>query len=201
MTDIDETMFIDPVAIDELPPSLAPLAEPRPGASDEAAARQGAWIGLFAHSPEQAERMFEFYFRIWHENQLGPRLTELVRLAIANTTQCEMCLQARVPAAIEDGLTDDEIAYITELEASGFSARERAAIRFALNLGGDHHSIDAGQWDELAAVFETAEIVELCMMCATFLGFGRVAKAVGMVHPSCTVPGRRLVSHPDATAA
>lgn len=185
-------MHVSPVAIGDIPPTLRALAQPRPGMSEEAAAQHEAWVGLFAHSPEQAARLLPYYFGIWHNNSLGPRLTELVRLAIANTTRCEVCLAARVPAAVEAGLSEDEISYITELDQGNFSPRERAAIRFALNFGGDHHSIDAAQWAELADVFTSPEIVELCLLCSTFLGLGRLAKAVGLVNATCTLPGSRL---------
>jgi AhpD family alkylhydroperoxidase len=191
-------LSVPPVPAEELPASLQHLAEPREGASEAANAQKEAWVGFFAHAPEHAERFFPYYLGIWHQNHLGARLTELVRLAIANTTQCPSCLQARIPSAIEEGLTEDEISYITELDRGDFSPRERAAIRFALNFGGDHHAIDEAQWAELKEVFSDEELVELCIFCATFLGTSRLAKSIGLVNATCTMPGRRLRPRSDA---
>jgi alkylhydroperoxidase family enzyme len=98
-------------------------------------------------------------------------------------------------AAVKEGLTDEQRSYVTELDKGHFTPRERAAIRFALNFAGDHHSIDEAQWDELRAVFDTQAIVELCFYCMTFVGTGRLATVIGLINAACALPGARL-QHP-----
>ena len=49
-------------------------------------------------------------FGIWFGNKLGARITELARLAIANGTQCQLCLAVRYTAEVNEPEADDEIA-------------------------------------------------------------------------------------------
>jgi AhpD family alkylhydroperoxidase len=201
---LDQQMVaVAPVPLERMSPYLRGQATAvKPGGSEESRLIHETWIGVLANAPEHAEMFLPFYRSIRYENRLGARLTELVRLAIANTTQCESCLAGRVPALMAGELTEDEIAAITELDEGNFSPRERAGIRFALNFGGDHHAIDATQWDELQAVFDPEELMQLCLFCATFLGMGRLAKAVGLINASCRLPGQRLaLEDPTDTAA
>jgi AhpD family alkylhydroperoxidase len=193
LVEISGDIGIIPLGVADIPAALRPYidAVPSTAPADKRAIHE-AWLGILAHAPEHTERFLPFYFGIWRENLLGPKLTELVRLAIANTTQCPVCLLARVPAAIEAGLTEEQISYLNDLDNGGFSDRERAAIRFALNFGGDHHSIDAKQWAELNDVFTPQEVVELGLFCATFLGTGRLMKALSVIDASCAVPGSRF---------
>jgi AhpD family alkylhydroperoxidase len=197
------TVAIDPVPLERMSPYLRGEASAvKPGGSEEARLIHETWIGVLANAPEHAEMFLPFYRSIRYENRLGARLTELVRLAIANTTQCESCLAGRVPTLMAGELTEDEIAAITELDQGNFGPRERAGIRFALNFGGDHHAIDAAQWDELQAVFDPEELMQLCLFCSTFLGMGRLSKAVGLINATCSLPGQRLrLEEPTDAAA
>ncbi|MEA2171466.1 MAG: hypothetical protein QOF76_4766 [Solirubrobacteraceae bacterium] len=190
---MDRLLPIDPVAVDDMTPYMRSQAQTvKPGGSEESRAIHEAWIGILANAPEHAEMFLPFYRSIRYDNRLGARLTELVRLAIAETTQCESCLTGRVPSLMAGELTETEIAAIRELDERHFSPRERAGIRFALNFGGDHHAIDAAQWDELREVFDPEEVMQLSLFCATFLGMGRLSKAVGLINATCPLPGQRF---------
>jgi alkylhydroperoxidase family enzyme len=188
----EQTVAVDPVPPDQMSAYLRSQAEAKAGGTDEARIIHETWIGILANAPDHAEMFLPFYRSIRYDNRLGARLTELVRLANANTTQGESCLAGRVPTLMAGELTEAEIAAIRELDAENFSPRERAAIRFALNFGGDHHAIDAAQWDELHAVFDREELMQLCLFCAAFLGMGRLSKGVGLVNATCRLPGQRL---------
>jgi AhpD family alkylhydroperoxidase len=165
----------------DLSPELRALAESgRPGVDS-------AFIRSLAHTPVHADRFFPFYYDLWFDNQLGPRLSELVRLAIANTTGCPLCLAGRIPEATAAGVTEDDIAQVTTAETGPFSERERAALRYAYLFGSDHHAIGQDAFEALHAHFNGQEIAELAMLCALWLGFGRMVKVFELVEPACTI--------------
>jgi AhpD family alkylhydroperoxidase len=67
---------------------------------------EGDFIRVMGHAPDHFRRYNEAYGPLRFDNHLGPRLTEIVRLNVARTTRCQVCVAGRVPAATEAGLTD-----------------------------------------------------------------------------------------------
>jgi alkylhydroperoxidase family enzyme len=61
-----------------------------------------------------------------------------------------------------------------------FTPREGLAIRFAELLATDHHQIDEAFFAELKQYFTDAEIVELGVSTALFLGLGRFTAVLGV---------------------
>jgi AhpD family alkylhydroperoxidase len=57
-----------------------------------------------------------------HKNLLGPKVRELIALAVAVTTRCDGCIAVHTEAAIRHGATKDEIA-------------EALGVAVALNAG------------------------------------------------------------------
>ena len=65
-----------------------------------------------AHTPDHFRRYNDTYGALRFNNHLGPRVTELVRLATAQTTRCPVCMAGRHPTAVEAGLTEELVAEI-----------------------------------------------------------------------------------------
>ena len=100
-------------------------------------------------------------------------------------------MRARHPAAVAAGLTEAHIAHLQDPENTDLSPREQAAVRFAYQFATDHQSITAEQVDDLRRHFSDAEIAELGMLCAQFVGFGRLVKVLGMeMGMTCPLPNR-----------
>jgi alkylhydroperoxidase family enzyme len=98
-------------------------------------------------------------------------------------------MQARHPAAVAAGLTEDHIAHLANPELTDLSPREQAAVRFAYQFATDHESISPEQVLALSDYFSYQEIVELGMLCAQFVGFGRLVKVLGMeMGMTCPLP-------------
>ena len=113
-----------------------------------------------------------------------------MRLTIAQTTQFPTCLEGRLPAAFEEGLTEDDIAEMASPTADRFTDRELAVMRYAFKFGADHFAIGEDDYRELHKHFSEEEIIEIGMLCAQFLGFGRLVMTLGLEHPSCPIPAR-----------
>ena len=65
-------------------------------------------------------------------------------------------------------------------EADSLNDRERLAVELGDRFACDHLSIDGAFFDDLKALFSEAEIVELLMHCALYVGVGRLAAVLDM---------------------
>jgi alkylhydroperoxidase family enzyme len=89
-------------------------------------------------------------------------------------------MTVRYAGARQAGLTEVKIAAMDDLDSELFSPRERAALRFAELMATDHQKVDDGVFAELRRHFSEAEIVELGVATALFVGFGRFNAVVGI---------------------
>jgi AhpD family alkylhydroperoxidase len=163
--------------------------------SDQAERAGRPGLAEFVRVMARAEPLFEAYNSAYlasrMENHLGARVTELVRLAIANTTRCQVCLAGRHPAAVAEGMDEALVASIPLLlEGDGKDApltpAERVAVRFALKFGTDHLSVDDRDSASLREHFDDRQIVELALLCTMSL-MGRFSAMLGLDDLSCAV--------------
>lgn len=136
----------------------------------------------FAHCPEQALGLMAFGGALKLNRSLPDRLVELVRLRIAFFNQCRSCMAIRYSDAVADGVDEALVCSLERpQEATNLSPAEKVAIRYGELMATDHLAIDDALHAELRAHFSEAEIVELGMTCAFFVGFGRLAATWKMV--------------------
>lgn len=136
----------------------------------------------FAHCPEQALGLMGFGGALKRNRTLPDRLVELVRLRVAFFNQCRSCMAIRYADAVADGVTEGLVCSLERpQEAANLSAAEKAAIRYGELMATDHLAIDDGVYADLRAHFSEAQIVELGMTVAFFVGFGRLAATYHMV--------------------
>lgn len=136
----------------------------------------------WAHTPELVKGLVAFSGGLKQNRTLPERLVELVRLRIAFFNQCRSCMAIRYTDAINDGLTEDLVCSLERPEeADDLSDAEKAAVKFGELMATDHLRIDDGVYAELKKHFSQAQIVELGMIAAFFVGFGRLAATYHMV--------------------
>ena len=136
----------------------------------------------FAHCPEQALGLMAFGGGLKMNRSLPERLVELVRLRVAFFNQCRSCMAIRYSDAVADGVTEGLVCSLERpQEAENLSAAEKAAIRYGELMATDHLAIDDKVYAELREHFTEAQIVELGMTVAFFVGFGRLAATYHMV--------------------
>lgn len=172
--------FVPLVPVDELPDDLRAQweATTRPGLRD--------FIRMMAHAPDHFRAFNEANSFVRFGNHLGPRVTELVRLAMAQTTRCQVCLAGRAPAAIDAGLTEEMVAEIGQDTPTQMTDAEQAAVGFALKFGTDHLSITEQDKAALRAHFTPEQIVELGLFCALCM-VGRFSMLAGLEEQWCPV--------------
>jgi AhpD family alkylhydroperoxidase len=165
--------FVPLVAVDDLPADLREQweATTRPGLRD--------FIRVMAHAPDHFRRYNDAYLPLRFDNHLGPRLTEIVRLAVAQTTRCPVCMAGRVPAATEAGLTEDLVAKLATGDREGFTDAECVALDYVLKLATDHQSIGDTERREMAGHFTPTQIVEINLLAVMCL-VGRFSMLCGL---------------------
>jgi len=168
--------FVPLVDPDDLPPDLRAQydATTRPGLRD--------FILTMGHAPEHFRRYNEAYLPLRFDNHLGPRMTEIVRLAVSQTTRCPVCMAGRVPAATDEGLTEELIASLCTSNRAGFTEAEVALLDFTLKFATDHLSITDADRDALRAHFTPTQIVEIGLLAAMCL-VGRFSQIAGLEEP------------------
>ena len=73
------------------------------------------------------------------------------------------------------------VAELPHCESSRkLTAQEKASIRFADILAGDHRQASQQTFDVLCAHFTESEIVDLGFRIVTFVGYGRLIHALGL---------------------
>jgi AhpD family alkylhydroperoxidase len=136
----------------------------------------------FAHCPEQALGLMGFGGALKRNRTLPDRLVELVRLRVAFFNQCRSCMAIRYSDAVADGVTEGLVCSLERpQEAENLTAAEKVAIRYGELMATDHLAIDDAMYADLRAHFSEAQIVELGMTVAFFVGFGRLAATWHMV--------------------
>ena len=137
------------------------------------------FMRMMAHAPDHFRRYNDVYARLRFENHLGARLTELVRLAVAGTTRCQVCQAGRHPSAVAEGLTEELVCEITAADQPNMTSAERVAVAFATKFATDHLSITEDDKRRLCEHFTPEQIVELGLLCVMCL-VGRFSMLAGL---------------------
>jgi len=168
---------IQKLAVEDWGPELRALT-----AADEATPLEQGMMRMMAHTPEMAKGMLAFSGAMFKNRTLPRRLVELVRLRVAFHNQCRSCMAIRYKSAVDDGMTEGMVCSLERpQEAADLTDAEKAALRYAEISSVDHFSISEATFDDLRDYFTEAQIVELGMFIAFFIGFGRLSAAWDMI--------------------
>ncbi|MFK7831330.1 MAG: carboxymuconolactone decarboxylase family protein [Congregibacter sp.] len=149
--------------------------------ADDCSPLEQGLMRMFAHCPEQAKGFVGFAGALKMGRGLPERLVELVRLRVAFHNQCRSCMAIRYADALAEGVTEDLVCSLENpTQANDLSAAEKAAIDYGERFATNHLSIDDAVYDGLREHFSEAQIVELSMTVAFFVGFGRLAASMAM---------------------
>ena len=142
---------------------------------------QGA-MRMFAHTPEISKGLTAFAGSLKQNRSLPDRLVELVRLRVAFHNQCRSCMAIRYQDGVEAGIDEDLVCSLDKpQEAEDLSDAEKAAIEYGELFATNHLAIDDSVYENLRKYFSEAEVVELSITVAWFVGFGRLAATYHMV--------------------
>ena len=167
----------------------------RQTAADDGTPLEQGLVRMMANAPDVAKAVTGFGGALMKARSLPRRLVELVRLRIAFHNQCRSCMAIRYKTAIDDGLTEGMVCSLERpQEASDLTPAEKAAIAYADLASVDHFSINDATFESLREHFTEAEIVELGVFIAFFIGFGRLGASWDMVEELPPVFQKRSAS-------
>lgn len=168
---------IDQIKAEDWPEELKAMINP-----DQLTDLEQGLMRYFAHRPELVPGLGAFSGGLKQNRQLSEKLVELVRLRIAFFNQCRSCMAIRYTDAVNDGLTEDLVCSLERpQEADDLTDAEKIAIRYGELMATDHLRIDDAVYEELRGHYTQEQIVELGMIVAFFVGFGRLAATYHMV--------------------
>jgi AhpD family alkylhydroperoxidase len=134
-----------------------------------------------AHQPALLEAFTRIYGTLWSHGVLDHPTKEMARLRNARVTDCSFCRSVRFEQARTDGLVEELVDEIRDgyQSSTRLSERQKAVLRFTdaflRDPGGEHAALR----DELRKHFSAQEIVELAAGVALFMGFSKIAVALG----------------------
>ncbi len=137
----------------------------------------GDVLGL---QPEATAGFSRLYGTLWSHGTVDQATKEVARLRNARTTGCRYCQNVRFDGARQAGLTEERVALIDDgFETSQLSSEEKTAIRLVDVFLTDPHGLSDAQREELLATFDAGQVIELTAGIALFMGFSKIAVALG----------------------
>jgi AhpD family alkylhydroperoxidase len=157
--------------------SSEPRIAPTPSDGTETDAIQRS---VLAHQPELLHAFLRLYGTLWSRGGVDHATKEVARLRNARVTDCRYCRNVRFAQAREEGLTEEVVALIDEgFGESALSDRHKAVIRYADAFLVNPTGLSAELRAEMLRHFTPAEVVELTAGLALFMGFSKIAVALG----------------------
>jgi alkylhydroperoxidase family enzyme len=133
-----------------------------------------------AHQPETLLAFLKLYGTLWSHGVVDQATKELARIRNARTVNCAICKSIRFAGAREQGLGEEQVEQIRDgFETSGLDARQKAVLRWTDTFLSGEPEPDALLRDEMLRFFTPAELVELSAGLALFMGFSKIAVALG----------------------
>ncbi len=149
---------------------------------DTATALEQGLMRFFAHVPPLAKGLVGFAGALKMHRALPDRLVELVRLRVAFHNQCRSCMAIRYKDGVKAGVTEDLVCSLEKpMEADNLTPAEKSALAYADLFATDHLAIGDAHYADLKRHFTEAEVMELGMTVAFFVGFGRLAATLSML--------------------
>ncbi len=138
-------------------------------------------LKVLGHSGPATQAMGAVLDNLFHHLSLTPRIREMAYLTVAKYNQCAYCVGHHSFFAKQAGLTDEEIALLSEsgLTSAGFSDGEKAVIRFALETTKNVATSNEAH-TQLQKAFPTNQVVEISFVIATANFIQRIGKNFGI---------------------
>ncbi|MSR14041.1 MAG: hypothetical protein EXR86_05625 [Gammaproteobacteria bacterium] len=90
-------------------------------------------------------------------------------------------MKAMYASAKCQGLTEEMVRALPKFRDSElFTPAEKAALKFAEVMAGDHRSVSQELFDELRSHYSERQIMALGWRMAIFVGYGRLVYATGL---------------------
>lgn len=136
-----------------------------------------------AHVPAVLLSFTNAWQQIFRDGVLDHSVKELARVFIAKSTDCGYCAGQRSHLGAEQGMTDadyDEVIFFRDSDR--YTAREKAALRWAEAIAWDKSLADDELWVELHEHFTEPELVELGSFIGLTMGQQKFLATLDLRH-------------------
>jgi AhpD family alkylhydroperoxidase len=131
--------------------------------------------------PEMAGMVDRMISTVYGRSALPAEEREVARMRIAQLNECSACAVFRAPSVVAAGVEEDAYEHLHEYRTyPGYTERQRLAIEYAERFAIDHQNIDDELFVRLRAQFADAEILDLTLCLAVYLGLGRTLEVLGI---------------------
>ena len=152
-----------------------------PGAPEDVASM------IWSLRPEMGGMVDRMVSTVYQRSILPAEEREVARMRIAQLNSCSACANFRAPSVLAAGVTEDLYEHLEDAATyPGYTERQRLAVEFAERFASDHRNIDEALFVRLRSAFTDAEVLDLTMCVAVYLGLGRALEVLG-VDSSCPI--------------
>jgi alkylhydroperoxidase family enzyme len=131
--------------------------------------------------PDMAGMVERMITTAYQRSILPPAEREVARMRVAQLNACGACSTFRAPSVIAAGITEDLYDHLDEYRTyGGYTERQRLAIEYAEQFVTNHRAIDDELFARLRAQFTDAELLDLTLCLAVYLGLGRSLEVLGI---------------------
>jgi alkylhydroperoxidase family enzyme len=123
---------------------------------------EGQPLGLGDVAPRLGRAM-QAFMQVAYPGKVDLVTRELVRIYSGRQSNCRLCRNLRLRAAIERGFDESMVDHMGDLETSDLDPRRKSALRLAHAFLGDPRSFDARAQEELLEHYTAEQVAELIL--------------------------------------
>lgn len=135
---------------------------------------------VFAHRPQLLSTMDAHFAAVLGSGTVPLKLKEMLALQTSQCNQSRYCSASHTILAEKTGSSKEQIARLRDFESGPFTQKEKAALRFGLQMTRDPTRVSDATFEELRRHFDEGEIVEIAAVVGLFNYFNRFNEALRM---------------------
>ncbi len=135
---------------------------------------------VFAHRPWLLTTMDAHFAAVMGSGTLPLKLKEMLALQTSLENQSRYCAASHTLLAERTGATEEQIASLLDFERGPYSEREKAALRFGLQMTRDSNRVPDSVFAALREHFDEGEILEVAAVVGLFAYFNRLNNALAL---------------------
>jgi alkylhydroperoxidase family enzyme len=148
----------------------------------------GDAVQIWSLRPDMAPAVGKLVDAAYNKSILPVGVREAARIRIAQLNDCAVCLTFRAESVKAQGLGEDLYGTVGSEDCgrTELNEQERLAVEYAELFAVDHQRIDDAFMERMKSSFSDAEILDLTICVAGFLGLGRALHVLGITETTLT---------------
>ena len=135
---------------------------------------------VFAHRPWLLSTMDAHFAAVMGSGTVPLKTKEMLALQTSQENATRYCMASHTILAERCGATPAQLGALRSFEDGPFTDKEKAALRFGLQMTRDANRVPEATLEELRRHYTEAEIVEIAAVVGLFAYFNRFNNAFGL---------------------